>query len=275
MAYPSRLEAGPWFSVGEQLDGPAANQRVLALRDGSAQRPRPYVVYVHVPFCESICSFCALYTFGLRNRTDARLDQYLDAVLCSLEQNPWYRAAEPPTTVHFGGGTPLVLGMPRFERLVRGLIDAFGTSPACEWAVETTTSALDARTVDALEALNFQRILRRWDMARRKRDKYKTKPQLLEELTQLRKRVAELEARQVEDPAGDNGAVGNSGSSGELMPLDQLAENLRAALQELIPDCVDIRLTAEERLGMIQTQPEVAEQLVVNLYLTRSRPRHR
>jgi hypothetical protein len=112
-------------------------------------------------------------------------------------------------------------------------------------------------------------------MARRKRDKYKTKPQLLEELTQLRKRVAELEARQVEDPAGDNGAVGNSGSSGELMPLDQLAENLRTALQELIPDCVDIRLTAEERLGMIQTHPEVAEQLVVNLYLTRSRPRHR
>jgi coproporphyrinogen III oxidase-like Fe-S oxidoreductase len=52
----------------------------------------------------------------------------------------------------------LVLGVQRFSRLVRGLVDAFGTSSACEWAVETTTSSLDPATVDALEALKVRRL---------------------------------------------------------------------------------------------------------------------
>jgi oxygen-independent coproporphyrinogen-3 oxidase len=60
--------------------------------------------------------------------------------------------------VHFGGGTPLALGRERFAILVSALRDAFGTAPACEWAVETTTSSLDPATIDALEALECRRI---------------------------------------------------------------------------------------------------------------------
>jgi oxygen-independent coproporphyrinogen-3 oxidase len=158
MAYPIRLEAGPWFTAGEQLDGPTAHERVLAVRNKTVDRHRPYAVYVHVPFCSSICSFCALYTFGAGPNSGYRFDEYTDVVLRSLEHNPWYGSVEAPTTVHFGGGTPLSLGVKRFARLVRGLVDAFGTSQACEWAVETTTSSLDAEAVDALEALQFHRI---------------------------------------------------------------------------------------------------------------------
>lgn len=156
--YARRLEAGPWFSVGEPLDGPAAVQRVLAVRGRPGGAARPYAVYVHVPFCVSICSFCALYTYGVGPYADDRFDAYTNAVLRSLERNPWTGGAEPPTTVHFGGGTPLILGNARFERIVRALRGAFGSSPACEWAVETTTSSLDPATVDALEALAIRRI---------------------------------------------------------------------------------------------------------------------
>jgi anaerobilin synthase len=156
LAYSQRLESAPWFSVGEQLDGPAAHQRVLAVRQRDATRP--YCVYVHVPFCETMCSFCALYTFGVGPNADAVFDRYLDVLLASLPGNPWAGAAQPPTTVHFGGGTPLSLGRKRFSTLVRALKGAFGTSPACEWAIETTTSSLDPETVDALEGLGFRRI---------------------------------------------------------------------------------------------------------------------
>lgn len=156
--YARRLETGPWFTVGEKLDGLAAHQRVLDVRHARGDARRPYSVYVHVPFCASICSFCALYTQGVNANAHERLGEYLDAVLRSLEYSPWYGSAEPPTTVHFGGGTPLHIGLTRFERLVRSLRDAFGTSVTCEWAVETTTSSLDAATVDLLEVLAFRRV---------------------------------------------------------------------------------------------------------------------
>lgn len=157
-AYARRLESGPWFSVGEQLDGASAHQRVLAIRQRDGGAGRPYCVYVHVPFCTSICRFCALYTFGVSTRADDVFDRYLDLVLRSIDRHPWAGSSHPPTTVHFGGGTPLCLGSQRFETLVGALRSAFGTSPSCEWAVETTTSSLDGPTADALEALGFRRI---------------------------------------------------------------------------------------------------------------------
>ncbi|HEV3040917.1 MAG TPA: radical SAM protein [Candidatus Angelobacter sp.] len=158
MAYPTRLDSGPWFTVGEQLDGLSAYQRIRDARSRSVNSCRPYCVYVHVPFCHSICNFCALYTHGVGANAEDRFDEYIDVVLRSLPHNPWYGSDEAPTTVHFGGGTPLSLGVKRFTRLVRALTEAFGTSSACEWAVETTTSSLDGATVDALEGLQFRRI---------------------------------------------------------------------------------------------------------------------
>lgn len=156
LPYPRRLESAPWFAVAERLDGPSARERVLAVRGRVGKRP--YCVYVHVPFCSTICRFCALYTFGVSLRDDQVFDTYLEFVQRSLARHPWAGAVDPPTTVHFGGGTPLALGLTRFARLVRSLVDAFGTSPRCEWAIETTTSSLDAETVATLAALGFNRI---------------------------------------------------------------------------------------------------------------------
>jgi oxygen-independent coproporphyrinogen-3 oxidase len=157
LAYSQRVEAGPWFTVGARLGGDEVHQRLLTSRPQEGAG-RPYCVYVHVPFCSSICRFCALYTRAVAPGADGVLDEYLDLVLRSIASHPWNRPGRPPTTVHFGGGTPLVLGMPRFATLVRALIDAFGTSPACEWAVETTTFSLSDAILGELASLGFQRI---------------------------------------------------------------------------------------------------------------------
>ena len=156
--YQRRLECGPWFEAGEQLDGAEAFARILEAFVGDRGVPRPYAVYVHVPFCHSICSFCALYTSALGPNGNARLDRYLDAVLRSLDMNPWCGRGVSPTTIHFGGGTPLVLGEARFERLVRELVARFGADRRCELALETTTSSLAPPVLDMLEALGIRRV---------------------------------------------------------------------------------------------------------------------
>jgi coproporphyrinogen III oxidase-like Fe-S oxidoreductase len=157
LPYPVRLESGPWFAAGTMLDGPAVHEQLRrAYAEPATARPR--AVYVHVPFCGSICSFCALYTRAVAPDAHGVFDEYLDAVRRSLERHPWRSLGCPPTTVHFGGGTPLFLGLSRFATLARAVGEAFGQSATCEWAVETTTSSIDAETMDVLRDLGFGRV---------------------------------------------------------------------------------------------------------------------
>jgi anaerobilin synthase len=155
--YGRRCETGPWFAVGSKLDGEAVYGRLREDRAGEGWL-RPYCIYVHVPFCTSICSYCALYTSALPDDAGAALDEYVSAVGTALESHPWSGHPHAPTTVHFGGGTPLSVGVPRFSALVGAIRRAFGSSPGCEWAVETTVSSLDEATIDALASLGFRRI---------------------------------------------------------------------------------------------------------------------
>lgn len=120
--------------------------------------PRPYCVYVHVPYCASICSFCALYTRAVPAGADDELDAYVEALRAAAHGHPMAWRGHAPTTVHFGGGTPLHLGLRRFEALVHQLRGAFGDAPGCEWAVEVTTSSMTQEAMECLAALRVQRV---------------------------------------------------------------------------------------------------------------------
>ncbi len=156
-AFARRIETGPWFEAGAALDGEAVCRKLREDRQSGAWL-RPYCVYVHVPFCRSICPYCALYTHAIPRGADRVLDEYVEAVERSLDAHPWTGHPQPPTTVHFGGGTPLSLGLRRFSALVAAIGHAFGRSADCEWAIETTVSALDAETIEVLGRQGFRRV---------------------------------------------------------------------------------------------------------------------
>ena len=156
--FAQRLESRPWFEAGRPLDGEAAREYLVALRERSKDQPRPYCVYVHVPFCASICRYCALYTRAVRGNADAVFDEYIERVCQAIADHPNARSDHGPTTVHFGGGTPLHLGLARFAALTHALRHAFGNPDSCEWALETTTSSLNPDVVATLADLGFQRI---------------------------------------------------------------------------------------------------------------------
>lgn len=157
-SFAQRLESHPWFEAGRSLDGEAAREYLFTLRERSKGQPRPYCVYVHVPFCASICRYCALYTRAVRGRADAVFDEYLERVCQAIADHPQAHRDHGPTTVHFGGGTPLHLGVTRFAALSRALRETFGNPAACEWALETTTSSLNPEVITALADLGFQRV---------------------------------------------------------------------------------------------------------------------
>lgn len=155
-SFRERLEVGPWLQAGRPLDGAEAFS-LLAQREDS-ETDRPYCIYVHVPFCTSRCSFCALYTNIVTERQEEISDQFAEILIRSVREHPQRGRSTAPTTVHFGGGTPMFLGAERLRRLNETIRDHFGDSESCEWALETTTSSVTESSMESWRDAGFSRV---------------------------------------------------------------------------------------------------------------------
>ena len=117
-------------------------------------------VYVHIPFCAEKCSFCDCYSFRLRSNHAQQASVYREALV--KEVRLWSRTGRLSelrvSTVHFGGGTPLFIGEQDFSQIVAVISRTLNVGPETEWALETTSSALEDTGLDLLEGLDFKRI---------------------------------------------------------------------------------------------------------------------
>ncbi|MDE1149488.1 MAG: oxygen-independent coproporphyrinogen III oxidase [Azospirillaceae bacterium] len=108
-------------------------------------------LYLHVPFCRSMCWYCGCHTAVVGHeapirRYQAALEAEIDAVAGALVPDPALSRGSglPPVThIHFGGGTPTLLPPDAFLSLMARLADRFGRPAAtAEIAVE-----IDPRTL--------------------------------------------------------------------------------------------------------------------------------
>jgi oxygen-independent coproporphyrinogen-3 oxidase len=109
-------------------------------------------LYVHVPFCRSLCPYCP-YVRGPYH--PALADTFCEAL---EREAAWYAGQMPSLrvgSVYFGGGTPTVLGG-RLQRVVDSLRRNF--APAGPLCIETNPSDLDAARVRMLAALGFESV---------------------------------------------------------------------------------------------------------------------
>ncbi len=113
-------------------------------------------LYVHIPFCDSLCWFCGCHTTVVRRRQPVA--RYLDLVMDEIDMlvtalGPKRRVAH----IHWGGGTPTILGGGGITRLAERLRGGFSFSNDMQFAVE-----IDPRTVprDAIAALGAAGVTR-------------------------------------------------------------------------------------------------------------------
>ena len=117
---------------------------------------KPVSLYVHIPFCRSMCWYCGCHT--TITRRDAPIARYLD----SLAQEIALVAQALPHRLkvghlHFGGGTPTVMEPEQFLDLNRQLRTAFDFTPDAELAIEIDPRTLVPALVDALAASAINR----------------------------------------------------------------------------------------------------------------------
>jgi oxygen-independent coproporphyrinogen-3 oxidase len=117
---------------------------------------RPLALYVHIPFCRSICFCCGCNKVFTRNRRKA--GRYIKALKQELAiQGELFRDDPKVLQLHWGGGTPTFLD-PRQMRELMGAIQAhFQLLPAGEYSIEIDPRAANEDTVALLAELGFNR----------------------------------------------------------------------------------------------------------------------
>jgi oxygen-independent coproporphyrinogen-3 oxidase len=109
-------------------------------------------LYLHIPFCSSICSYCnfnrGLFDGDLKTRYVAALEKEI------LDAGDG-RAAD---TIFFGGGTPSLLDPPEIARLLGACRDAYALAPAAEITLETNPETATLERLEAFRAAGVNRI---------------------------------------------------------------------------------------------------------------------
>ena len=81
------------------------------------------MIYIHVPFCRSFCTYCAFYSeIPPRESRSAVLHGYVNAI-CAEVKDRWSEllAATDPRTLYIGGGTPSLLSVVDVGKMVSAL----------------------------------------------------------------------------------------------------------------------------------------------------------
>lgn len=115
-----------------------------------------HVIYIHVPFCDKICSFCNLNRQILKGTTE----DYTEKLIKQIEyygKYP-YTANMQIGSVYFGGGTPTVLPGESFIRILDALRSNFNLAEDCEITSESTLHNLTPEKLKQMDAAGINRI---------------------------------------------------------------------------------------------------------------------
>lgn len=119
---------------------------------------RPLSLYVHVPFCESVCYYCAC------NKVVTKKHDRVAHHLNCIEREAMLIARmgtgnlTPVTQFHMGGGTPTFLNDQELLGLVQGLKMVFPFAANAEMSIEVDPRTVDEVRLLSLRGIGFNRI---------------------------------------------------------------------------------------------------------------------
>jgi len=144
-SYPTADRFTPAFGAGEFA---------------AAARPgKPLSLYVHIPFCESLCYYCACNKIITHDR--AKAVKYLGYLLREIDmQASLFAAGATVEQLHFGGGTPTYLDDAQMGELLGHLRGRYAFAPddVGEYSIEIDPRTVDARRIRTLRRQGFNRL---------------------------------------------------------------------------------------------------------------------
>ena len=114
-------------------------------------------IYVHLPFCNTVCFYCACNKIATRDR--AKGEKYLAYLTHEIAfQAALFRDRPLVEQMHWGGGTPTFYTTDQLGKLFALLRSEFSFSPDGEYSIEIDPRTVDAGAVLALREMGFNRM---------------------------------------------------------------------------------------------------------------------
>jgi len=118
---------------------------------------RPLSLYVHLPFCPSLCLFCACNVIVTRRRE--RITEYLGYLEREIrEMASRIAPGRQVTQIHWGGGTPTYLKPIEIIRLGSLIAECFDIAHDAEISIEVHPGRVGPGVMEALREVGFNRI---------------------------------------------------------------------------------------------------------------------
>ncbi len=120
---------------------------------------KPLSLYVHIPFCDTVCFYCACNKVVTKNRRHAV--PYLDHLYREIAlQGALFDHDRPVAQLHWGGGTPTFISADEMRELMRVTGEHFRLldDDRGEYSIEVDPRETDDRTIALLRELGFNRL---------------------------------------------------------------------------------------------------------------------
>ena len=140
-----RYTSYPTAAVFSQQTGAAFQAQALADLNPAI----PVSVYLHIPFCERLCWFCACHTQG--TRTLSPVESYIETLEAELALvGKVLPRGVRMGRMHWGGGTPTILPPHLIHRLAQAVRAVFPPADEYEFSVEIDPTMVDRDKINAL-----------------------------------------------------------------------------------------------------------------------------
>lgn len=128
-----------------------------SIEDGAIEGREPAALYIHIPFCESLCLYCGCNIQLTRDHGKAV--RYVDAVLLEMGRVVHAIGTRPRLSqIAWGGGTPTFLSVLELTTLFQGILSHFEILRDAEISIEIDPRVTSDDQLERLRELGFNRV---------------------------------------------------------------------------------------------------------------------
>ena len=132
-------------------------QALQQRQSGTLGKQPPLSLYVHIPFCESLCYYCACNKIITKHKE--RAAEYLRYLRKEVELHTRHLGrGQAVSQLHLGGGTPTFMSDEELRQLMDLLREHFKFVPGGEYSVEVDPRTVDEQRLAVLAELGFNRL---------------------------------------------------------------------------------------------------------------------
>lgn len=126
-------------------------------RSGASALALPLSLYVHIPFCESLCYYCACNKIITKHHD--RATAYINYLSREVDLHIQHMGSgQTVSQLHFGGGSPTFLSDDELREVMGMLRRNFNLVQNGEFSIEIDPRTIDNSRLDALAEMGFNRL---------------------------------------------------------------------------------------------------------------------